>query len=130
MTGIELPTVAGAPTPDAAIAEGLGSAEVYINRVIMQFRDTAPEHKVWALSVKTVMKKLHALAKIQFPMGLTWTGTGRGPAPKAEASQAAPKGDAAALEATPADAGAESKAGVPDAGMKQALGSHHIRVPV
>eukprot|EP00892_Ulva_mutabilis_P003801 jgi/Ulvmu1/1793/UM119_0011.1 len=87
---------AGAPPPDAVIGEGLGSSEMFINKVIMEFRDSAPEHKVWALSVKALMKRLLALAKLQFPNGLTWTGTGAGPKPGAAVSQPPAAADTAA----------------------------------
>lgn len=104
---------------------------MFINRVIMEFRDVAPEHKVWALAVKDAMKKLMALQKLQFPMGLTWTGTGSGPTqpaqptPPSDPTSAAPSpaSQPSAATAAPeptaasqsiADAGAEPSA--PDAG--------------
>lgn len=72
----------------------------------MEFRDVAPEHKVWALSVKDLMKKLQALAKLQFPMGLAWTGTGSGPAQPAQAGGSEPPAAAAAAASEPTAAAA------------------------
>lgn len=56
-------------------------------QVIMEYRQSAPEHKEWATALKAFMTKLQSMASSQFPQGLTWVGTAA-PGPVAPQSQA------------------------------------------
>lgn len=49
---------------------------VHMLQVIMEYRQTAPEHKEWATALKAFMARLQVMAKAQFPQGLTWVGSG------------------------------------------------------
>jgi hypothetical protein len=60
--------------PAAVVGESFSGAEMFLNRVIMEFRATAPEHKEWAMTVKQVMQRLQQLVKAHFPQGLKWEG--------------------------------------------------------
>ena len=63
---------------------------MYLNRVLMEFRATAPEHKDWVLAVKDVMAAVQSLAESHCPGGLVWgAGSGSGAAVEAPAAAAA-----------------------------------------
>jgi hypothetical protein len=52
---------------------------MHLNRVLMEFRQTAPEHKVWVTAVKECMLAIQALASTFCPGGLVWTATPAAP---------------------------------------------------
>ena len=80
------------------LSEALSSAEMYLYRVLQEFRQTAPEHKEWAAAVKACMKGSQGLIKAQCPKGLKWgrsadsagaaTSVGNGSKPSAAAKPA------------------------------------------
>jgi hypothetical protein len=63
------------PPPGVCVAEALSSAEMYLNRVLMEFRQTAPEHKSWVAAMKKCMQAIQALAEANCPHGLVWSAT-------------------------------------------------------
>lgn len=73
-------------------------------QIIMEHRQSAPEHKDWAAALKAFMARLQALAAGQFPQGLTWLGAAAPgaatPSPPAQAAATA-SSDASAASIAP-----------------------------
>lgn len=88
----------GARAPAELIAESVLSADLYLNRVIMEFRNIAPEHKVWVTAIKQCMNSMQALVAKHCRCGLTWNAAGT-KKPASEATQAAPASGASFLRA-------------------------------
>jgi hypothetical protein len=96
------------PPPVSAVAEAQASADLYLNRVLRDFRQSAPEHKAWVAAVKAVMQALQALARSHCATSLVWRGTR--PASDAPAAPATAPAVAAAAVSTAA-AGRASASG-------------------
>lgn len=77
------------------VAEALASADMYLYRVLQEFRQSAPEHKAWVAAVKACMQGTQGLAKAHCPSGLKWGPVGGASAPK-ETPKAAPSKPAGA----------------------------------
>lgn len=68
-------------TPPVHASETAGTADVYLNKVLMEFRATAPEHKDWVLAVKGLLAAHQKAVQAHFPGGPVWGGAAGASAP-------------------------------------------------
>lgn len=81
--------VAVKPKPAPFVEEMINAAQFYSNRVLKDFKDSAPKQAEWAKAWIATLKDLQAYVKKYHTTGLTWNASGseaKAPAPVAAAA--------------------------------------------